>query len=152
MVAQDPLLAIDTNQPLALSMRESIAEQRLLAQVASGLGMLALLLAAIGLYGVMTYAVTMRSGEIGLRIALGAAPHAMIVMVLRDTLSLVAIGVVAGVPLAWVAFRLLSTQLHGVGPADLGAAAVALAVLTVAAIVPARRAARVSPLSAVAQQ
>ena len=156
VTAQDASLAIDTDQPLSRSMRQSIAEQRLLARVASGFGVLALLLAAIGLYGVMTYAVTRRTGEIGLRIALGAAPGAIIVMGVRETLRLVVIGVLAGVPLAWGASRLLRAQLHGVGPADLGAAAVALVVLTaaaaLAAIIPAHRAARISPLSALVQQ
>ena len=137
-------------------MRESIAQQRLLAQVASGFGSLALLLAAIGLYGVMTYAVTRRTGEIGLRIALGAAPNAMIGMVLGDALGLVGIGVLAGIPLAWLATRLLRTQLHGVSPVDLGAGLVAVAVLsaaaTIAAFVPARRASRVSALSALNHQ
>jgi predicted permease len=156
VLAQDPLLAIDADQPLAASMRGSIAQQRLLAQVATGFGSLALLLAAIGLYGVMTYAVTRRTGEIGLRIALGAAPNSMIGMVLRDALGLVGIGVAAGIPLAWLATRLLGTQLHGVSPADPAAALVAVMVLTaaaaVAAIVPARRASRVSALSALNHQ
>jgi len=156
VVAQDASLAIDADRPLVLAMRESIAEQRLLAQVASGFGILALLLAAIGLYGVMTYAITRRTGEIGLRIALGANPQAMIAMVLKDALTLVLTGVVAGVPLAFAAAKLLAVQLHGVSPTSAGSAAVALGVLTMAAVVagvvPARRASRVSPLSALGQQ
>ena len=154
--AQDAALAIDTNQPLALSMRRSIAEQRLLTRVASGFGVLALLLAAIGLYGVMTYAVTRRTGEIGLRIALGANPGMILAMVLKDALSLLVIGVAAGVPLSLVASKLLSSQIVGVGPMDVASTALALAVLTVAAtvaaLVPARRAARVSPLTALSRQ
>jgi predicted permease len=154
--AQDGSLPIVTLQPLSLSMRQSIVEERLLAQVASGFGILALVLCAIGLYGVMSYAVTRRTGEIGLRIALGAEPAAMILMVVGDAVRLLAIGVVVGIPLAFAATRLLRSQLHGVGPADLGAAGTALAVLTLAtllaAFIPARRAARVSPLSAIGQQ
>jgi predicted permease len=156
VVAQDPLLPIDTATPLAVSMRESIAQQRLLAQVTAGFGTLALLLAAIGLYGVMTYAVTRRTGEIGLRIALGARPGAMIMMVVRDALALVALGTLASVPLIWFASRLLASQLHGVDPADLPSALGSLAVLTAAAIVavlvPAWKASRVPALAALSQQ
>ncbi|MGH7524020.1 MAG: FtsX-like permease family protein, partial [Gemmatimonadales bacterium] len=156
VVAQDPLLPIDDALPLTVSMRESIAQQRLLAQVTAGFGTLALLLATIGLYGIMTYTVTRRTGEIGLRIALGARPGAMIGMVVRDALVLVAMGTLASVPLIWFASRLLRGQLHGVNPTDMRSALGALAVLTtsavVAVLVPAWKASRVPALAALGQQ
>jgi predicted permease len=156
VVAHDPLLPIDDALPLAVSMRESIAQERLLAQVTAGFGTLALLLAAIGLYGVMTYTVTRRTGEIGLRIALGARPLAMIGMVVQDALILVAMGALASIPLIWFASRLLTGQLHGVDPSDWRSAAAALAVLTssavVAVLVPAWKASRIPALAALAQQ
>jgi predicted permease len=155
VVAQDPLLPIDDALPLAVSMSESIAQQRLLAQVTAGFGILALLLAAIGLYGIMTYTVTRRTGEIGLRIALGARPGAMIVMVVREALILVAVGTVASVPLIWLASRLLTGQLHGIDASDWRSALGALAVLTgsavAAAMVPAWKAARIPALAALAK-
>jgi macrolide transport system ATP-binding/permease protein len=110
---------------------------------------LALLLAAIGLYGVMTYAITRRTSEIGLRIALGAQRSNVVSMVLFDALRVVAVGVVVGVPLALVAVRLLRTQLFEVALVDPASIVVAVVVLTVSAVVavllPARKAASVSP-------
>jgi predicted permease len=155
VVAQDPLLPIEDALPLAVSMSDSIAQQRQLAQVTAGFGILALLLAAIGLYGIMTYTVTRRTGEIGLRIALGARPGAMIVMVVREALILVAVGTLASVPLVWVTSRLLTGELHGISASDWRSALGALAVLTgsavVAAMVPAWKAARIPALAALSK-
>jgi ABC-type antimicrobial peptide transport system permease subunit len=140
---------------LPILMRQSIREQRLLARLATGFGALALLLAAIGLYGVMTYAIARRTGEIGLRVALGAQRSDVIGMVLRDALRLVLLGVVVGVPLALAATRLLQSQLHDVDSSDPLIIALCLAVLALtallAALLPALRAARVAPLVALRQ-
>ncbi|MGH7647402.1 MAG: FtsX-like permease family protein, partial [Gemmatimonadaceae bacterium] len=135
--------------PLSERVRESIRQERLVVSLAFGFGLAALLLAAVGLYGVMSYAVTRRTGEIGLRTALGASRGAVVRLVLRDGLRLVALGVGAGIPAAWVAARALRSQLHDLPATDPVSMAVALGVLvvcaTVAALVPAVRASRVAP-------
>jgi predicted permease len=137
-------------------MRESIAQERLLARLASGFGLMALFLAAIGLYGVMTYAVTRRTAEIGLRVALGAQRGNVIGMVLKDAMTVVAAGVVVGLPSAFAAARLLQAQLHGVTAGDPVAIAVAVAVMgasaAAAALIPALRASRVAPLLSLRQE
>jgi ABC-type antimicrobial peptide transport system permease subunit len=133
-------------------MRRSISDERLVTQLATAFGVLALLLAAVGLYGVMTYAITRRTAEIGLRVALGAQRGDIGRMVLLDALRVVAIGVVVGLPAALGSMRLLTSQLHGVEPGDPLSIVVAISVLAVSAIVavllPAVRAARVSPIVA----
>jgi len=150
--AADPNLPIEYIAPLEELMMTSIIEQRLVAQLATAFGTLALVLAAIGLYGVMTYAVVGRTGEIGVRVALGAQQLDVVRMVLFDALRLVAAGLVIGLPLALLSARLLNTQLHGVGAADPVSIAVALAVLLasalIAGLIPALRASRVSPTQA----
>jgi predicted permease len=152
VAAVDPLLPIDRNEPLSTLMRQSIREERLVARLASVFGVLALLLASVGLYGIMTYAITRRTGEIGLRTALGAQRSDIMWLVLSGALRLVGAGIVVGVPLALAASRLLRGQLHDVPPMDSGSIAAALIVLAasavVAALVPALRASRVSPLVA----
>src|SRR5205085_2063806 len=104
--------------PVAELMRSSVAQERLLARLASGFGVLALILAAVGLYGVMTYAVTRRTAEIGLRVAVGAQRGDVVRMVLRDAMGVVVAGVVVGVPVSLGAGRLLQAQLYGVGARD----------------------------------
>jgi ABC-type antimicrobial peptide transport system, permease component len=96
VLAVDPSLPIESLEPLTTLMRQSIREERLVARLATVFGVLALGLAAIGLYGVMTYAITRRTGEIGLRVALGAQRWRVVRMVLLDALRVVAIGVVIG--------------------------------------------------------
>jgi predicted permease len=148
----DPTLVIDDINPLSTMMATSIRQQRLVAKLASAFGTLALILAAIGLYGVMTYAITRRTGEIGLRVALGAEPGDVVRMVLVDALKLVAIGVIIGLPLAMTSVRALKTQLHDVATADPVSISVAIGVLATSAVIavllPALRASRVSPIVA----
>jgi predicted permease len=138
--------------PVSRLMRQSIAEERLLATLATVFGGAALLLAAIGLYGVMSYAVTRRAGEIGLRVALGAGRGSVISMILRDALALVGIGMAFGIPLTLVASRVIRDQLHGIDPTDPVAFGAALVILgtgaTLAALLPALRASRVEPVVA----
>ena len=114
----DPLIPINDIYPLRARIRESITQQRLLATLSSGFGTLALLLAAIGLYGVMMHTVSRRTGEMGLRMALGADRRDIVAMVLREALRLVGVGVVLGVPAGVVAVRLLRAHLTGVGALD----------------------------------
>jgi ABC-type antimicrobial peptide transport system permease subunit len=115
-------------------------------------GALALLLAALGLYGVTAYATSQRTGEFGLRIALGAEPRSVSRMVVREALVLAAAGVAAGLPAGVAAARLIRDQMFGVGPLDPPSLAMAAGVLTMTALVasyiPARRAARIAPLDA----
>jgi predicted permease len=152
VVAVDQSLPIEGVDPVRTLMRQSIAAERLVARLATGFGALALLLAAIGLYGVMTYAITRRTGEIGLRVALGAARGDVIGLVLADALRVVAVGVVVGLPLAIATARLLKSQLHGVEMVDPLSIAGAIVVLSASAVVavllPALRASRVSPIVA----
>jgi putative ABC transport system permease protein len=152
VLSVDQTLPIDNIDPVVNLMADSISQQRLLAQLAGAFGVLALVLAAIGLYGVMTYAITRRTGEIGLRVALGAQRADVIRMVLVEAVELVAIGIVVGLPVALLATRLLRTQLHGVPATDPISLGFALAVLAasavIAALVPALRASRLSPMRA----
>jgi putative ABC transport system permease protein len=108
-----------------------------------------MVLAAIGLYGVIAYSVSRRTREIGIRLALGAAPAGVVSMIMRQGLSVTATGVTAGLLLSWPAARMISTGLYGVGAADPLAWAAAVGVLTASAAfanyLPARRAARVDP-------
>jgi predicted permease len=152
VLSVDSSLPIDDIEPLITLMHQDIREERLVARLATTFGLLALVLAGIGLYGVMTYAITRRTGEIGLRVALGARQPDVVRMVLFDALRLVIVGLVIGVPLALASTRLLTAQLHGVGAVDPVSIGVAVSVLiasaSVAALLPAVRASRVSPIVA----
>jgi predicted permease len=128
---------------------ETLMEERLVAMLASSFGVLALMLACIGLYGVMSYAVVRRRREIGIRLAIGAQRQSVAWMVLRETLALVAAGLALGVPAVWALSGYLESQLFGVAPHDplalAGAAVVLGAVAFAAGYVPAWRASRVDP-------
>lgn len=149
IAAVDPELPIVAVDPLAVRVRASIRRDRLLVRLSFGFGVAALLLAAVGLYGVMSYAVTRRTGEIGLRSALGATRGEVLRLVLGDGLRMVALGILVGAPATWLAARALQSQLHDVPATDPVSVVVALAVLatcaTVAVLVPAWRASRVAP-------
>jgi predicted permease len=131
---------------------DSIFEQRLLATISGFFGALALLLAGIGLYGVVSYGAVARTAEIGVRMALGARPSQVVHMVLRDSLGLVAFGLILGLAASAVAARLVASVLFGVRPSDSAAFAfTALALLATgltAAFLPARRAAALDPMRA----
>jgi ABC-type antimicrobial peptide transport system permease subunit len=150
--------AVDANVPickvrtLEAQLDESLSQERLVATLSSWFGAFALLLAAIGLYGVLAYSVTRRTNEIGLRMALGAERGGVIWMVLREALLLVGTGVAIGVPLALALARSVSSLLYGLKPTDsltISAAAVILFVVAaIASYLPARRASRVDPMVA----
>jgi predicted permease len=130
----------------------TLSQERLLATLASVFGALAAMLACIGIYGVMAYAVARRTNEIGIRVALGAEPGRVLWMVLRETLLLAAAGIAIGVPAALVLSRFTQSFLYGLkanDPAIVSAAVLALvATGLVAGYIPARRAARVDPMTA----
>ena len=133
-------------------MERTFDQQRAVASLAGLFGVVALILAAIGLYGVTAYSVTRRTGEIGVRMALGADRQRVVRLVLGGAFSRAAAGLALGLPLAVGAGYLLSAQLYGVSfwdPAALAMAASALAIAAfVASVVPAARAAAMAPMSA----
>jgi ABC-type antimicrobial peptide transport system permease subunit len=130
----------------------SILRERLFAILSTFFGVLALLLAGIGLFGLMAYNVTRRTQEIGVRIALGAARSDVLSMVLRETLGLTSIGIAIGLVCALAASQLVANMLYGVSAQDpVTLAAVSVVLTTVAAVagwIPARRATRVDPMVA----
>jgi predicted permease len=130
----------------------TLKQDRLIAQLVSFFGALALILACIGLYGVMAHGVARRTNEIGIRMALGARGGNIAWMILRETLLLVVIGLAIGIPVAVFAARFISSQLFGLNPTDpaalIGAAVLLTLVALIAGYVPARRASRVNPLNA----
>ena len=130
----------------------SLFQERLFARLTSFFGMLAALLACVGVYGIMAFAAAQRTREIGIRMALGASRGGILGMVLRETCLLVAIGIAIGILVALGASRLISTLLFGLKPTDPLTISVAALLMVAAAVfagyVPARRAARVDPMVA----
>ena len=110
--AVDPNLAVWDVMTLSESVDRSLSREKLLAKLASFFGALALLLASIGLYGVMAYSVARRTNEIGIRMALGAQPRAVLGMVLRESVFVVGLGLMAGIPAALACGRYVSSQLR----------------------------------------
>ncbi len=151
----DPLVPV-SSEAVSDLMRASVRDARLVTRIASAFGVIALLLASIGLYGVMSYSTARRTGEIGLRVALGAQRGQLLRMVIGDGLRLVVLGFVIGLPLSLLSVRLLKSQLYRVSPADPIALGAALVVLTAsgvaAAFFPAARATRVSPTVALREE
>jgi len=150
--ALDPNLAVTNIQSLSDVVAASLFAARMGAVLLAIFGFLALLLAAIGLYGVMSYAVSRRTREIGIRMALGAGKGNVLRLVLMDGLTLVGAGVATGLIVAAAATRLLASFLYGVSPLDATTFAAIPLVLAVVAVLasylPARRAARVDPIIA----
>jgi hypothetical protein len=145
----DPALPVDGLRTLDDQLDRALANERLLALLASAFAGLAVLLAVVGLYGVTAFVVTRRTREIGIRIALGATRAAALRLVARDTAWMVSLGVLAAVPAVVGLGRLVEGQLFGVAGTDaltfLAAAGLVGASALAAAAVPARRAARVDP-------
>jgi predicted permease len=135
---------------------ESLIRERLLATLSSFFGMLAALIAALGLYGVMSYLVARRTNEIGVRMALGANRGAIVSLILRQSVGLLIAGLAAGLVLALAAARAVASLLFGLRPYDVGS--LTLAVLLLAAVtlaasyLPARRASRLDPTAALREE
>jgi len=148
IVETDRNLPIDAIDPVRQLIRISIRDERLVARLATVLGGLALLLAAIGLFGVASYSIARRTSEFGVRIALGANRSDIARLAVRDGLRPVVIGVVLGVPLSIVVVRMLEHHLSGISSDPLSvltSIVVLLASATLAVIVPARRAMLIDP-------
>ncbi|PYT67794.1 MAG: hypothetical protein DMG39_23005 [Acidobacteria bacterium] len=148
-----PTVAMETiDQRLA----DSLVTDRMIADLSGAFGMLAVILVCIGLYGVIAYATSGRTNEIGIRIALGAQRSGILWLILRESLLLVLIGAAIGVPLVFAASKWISSLLFGLQPADPVALAFAIALMfligVLASYIPARRATRVDPMVALRQE
>jgi len=147
-----PTWMIERPRTLAEHIGASLLPQRIAAGILGSFGVVALLLAAVGLYGVVAFAVAQRTREIGIRVALGAQSSEVLRLMLRQGMTLAGIGLLVGLPLAIGAGKLVSGFLLGSGAADplvFIVAAVTLGLVTlVASYVPARRASRVDPIVA----
>ena len=148
----DARVPIASVTSLRTQVASSVSAETLLAQLVSVFSVLALVLACVGLYGVVSQAVARRTNEVGIRMALGADRRRILAMVLGEAGRLILIGLAVGIPGAALAARLLTTQLYGVAPADpltlAASAGLLLAVALFAGYIPARRASRVEPLVA----
>ena len=150
--------AVDSSQPIAnvMPLREQLADvligERFSAVLMTVLAAMGLLLAALGLYGVIAYSVGQRKGEIGLRMALGAGPRDILRLVIGEGAWLVGAGLALGAAGGWVLTRLLETNLYGVSSADpatfMAVAVLLCSVALLACFVPARRASRIEPMAA----
>jgi len=145
-------LQVTDPQTLDEEVGSSLARERMVASISGFFGVIALLLASIGVYGTMAYNVTRRTAEVGIRMTLGARQGEMVWMILREALLLVAAGVLIGAAVASAATRSIASMLFGLHPGDLTtmtlAAAAMLAVALAAGYLPARRAASVDPMRA----
>lgn len=152
LASVDPNLTINGVRTMQQQVAVTFDQERAVAWLAGLFGIVALLLAAVGLYAVTAYTVAQRTNEIGIRMALGADRKSVVALVLRGAFQRVLLGLALGLPLAVAAGRLISAQLYGVSfwdPLALTAAAVSLTVCAViAAFIPANRAASISPMNA----
>ncbi|MFY9937602.1 MAG: FtsX-like permease family protein, partial [Silvibacterium sp.] len=148
----DPNLPLERPTTQRAQFEESISTERLVANLSLFFGLLAALLVAVGLYGTLSYRISRRTSEIGVRMALGANRRRILWMVVRESLILGAAGLALGLPLAFLLARALRSLLYGLGPADFVTFAVAflsVSIITLlASAIPARRAAGVDPMQA----
>jgi ABC-type antimicrobial peptide transport system permease subunit len=148
----DPAMPVYQLKTLGKQLDETLLTERLVALLSAGFGLLATLLAAIGLYGVMAFVVTQRTKEMGVRMALGANSGSVIWLVMREVLLLLAIGLAVGIPAAIGLGRFVAAQLYGIKADDpwvAGASMVTLIVVASAAgFIPASRASRIDPILA----
>jgi len=144
-----PLEGITTQK---LAIKESLRLERLFTSLIGSFALLALALSCIGLYGLMAYNVARRTGEMGIRKALGARPWDVAWPILREALTLAAIGVAIGLPVALALSRLMRAAFYGIESHDpitmIGTVVIMVAVAALAAWIPARRAAKVDPMEA----
>jgi predicted permease len=156
VAASDKVLQVEELQPLETVVNDMISQERLTALLSLAFGLLACLISAIGLYGVVTYGVSRRTNEFGIRMALGAQRGDIRTLVLRQTLAVVLCGVGIGIGGSLAVVRLLSSEingmLYGIKPTDIslfmGATISLVAIALLAAFLPARRASRVDPMVA----
>lgn len=153
ILAEDPNLPITVAKPLTQALEERMVQDRLLARLSMAFGFVALLLSAIGLYGIQAFSVARRTSEIGIRKALGAGEAKVVSMILSETSWLLLGGLLAGALVAFGTLRWIESRLFGLSPSDPGAFLLAAGLLAVvafaAAWLPARRASRVDPLIAI---
>jgi predicted permease len=157
-IVRNEVKQLDASMPvyqmktLEAQLDETLLTDRLVALLSAGFGLLATVLASIGLYGVMAFVVARRKKELGIRLALGAQPGMVIWMVMREVLLLLAIGLAVGIPAAMWLGQLVSSQLYGIQPRDpwiAGSTMLLLAIVSAAAgLIPAHRASRIDPILA----
>jgi len=152
MASVDPNVPIVSVTTLSEQVSSQFSQQRLIARLTSFFGILSLVLASIGLYGVTAYNASLRTNEIGLRMALGASQRNVVALVLRGAFALIAVGLLVGLPLSAMAGRFLGHQLYGVNPYDPAVSIVAVVTMGLcalaAALIPALRASWLSPIDA----
>jgi len=148
----DPMVPLFRVNTVDEQLAGTLVQERLLARLSVVLGAVAVLLASVGLYGIVSYMVRLTATEIGIRLALGATPVTIVRLTLQTSLLVVGTGLVIGVPLAVAASTLIAARLFGVVPGDpltvAGAILILTAVGTAASLIPARRAARLDPMTA----
>jgi predicted permease len=148
----DPTVPMTDFRTLDEQVDRSLNTEHMLATLSGSFGTLALLLSLVGLYGVMSFVVTQRTREIGIRLALGAKRWSTIWLVLRDALAMILSGIGIGLPFVWALGRLVQSELYGVKPSDPAAIATAILILCSAALgaalIPAHRASAVNPTDA----
>jgi predicted permease len=148
----DASMPVYEMKTLETQLDETLLTDRLIAMLSAGFGLLATLLASVGLYGVMAFVVASRGKELGIRLALGAQSRAVVWMVMREVLALLAIGLAVGIPAAAGLGRFVASQLYGIQPRDPVIAGSTMAILalvsTAAGLIPAWRATRIDPILA----
>jgi ABC-type antimicrobial peptide transport system permease subunit len=148
----NPSMPVYEMKTLSAQLDQIVLSERLIALLSAGFGLLATLLAAIGLYGVMAFVVARRTREMGVRMALGARPGLVIWLVMKEVLLLLSIGLAIGVPVALGLGRLVAAQLYGVKPYDPWTAGVTVIALiaasSAAGLIPAHPASRIDPIVA----
>lgn len=148
----DPTLPMTDFRTLDEQVDRSLNTEHMLATLSGSFSTLALLLSLVGLYGVMSYVVTQRTREIGIRLALGARPWSTIWLVLRDALAMILSGIGIGLLFVWALGRLVESQLYDVKPSDPAVIAVSILILCSAGLgatlIPAHRASGVNPTDA----
>jgi len=152
----DPAIPVYEMKTVEGQLDETLLTDRLIAMLSAGFGLLATLLASVGLYGVMAFVVAQRRKELGIRLALGAQPGFVIWLVMREVLLLLAIGLAVGVPAAIGLGRYIAAQLYGIQAHDpfiAGSTVLLLTLVSAAAgLIPAQRASRTDPMLALRQE
>jgi predicted permease len=148
----NPNILVTSVSSLEEQVDQSISTQSLIARLSAFFGVLAVFLACIGIYGLLNYSVARRTSELGIRLALGAQSSSLLWMILRESIVLLTIGLVIGVPVALATTRILKSQLYELSPLDPVSISIAVAIIAAmtifAAWLPARRATRIDPMTA----